>query len=912
MNNTSLAPDIPSLAEYQDEALERGFNGFARWAGIMVLIVGLMVFLSWPLQIPWLQRLDPNWISMRPNTAFCFILVGFALFSYAVYEGRDTENGNRWAYKLISGVASLIAGFTLTEDIFNIQPGIDHIFFTNMPSVYSDSARMSYLTAISFLLFGSGLLCNRILLFGRIYLHRLVASLIMFLAFIALVCYSLHLNDLPSFGFLKTQVNMALPTMLCFLLLAMGLFCAQSKHGAMHVLTSKTLGGYMLRRALPLALIGIPLISGLVTLGSQLGYYSITFSIPVTISTILFVITCTLFAISYKMTQLDIQRSLAEATSREASHRFRAIFDQTFQFIGLLDTQGNVLEANRTAMRASGVSPEQVLNKPFWLTPWWAHSVELQEKLKDAIRQASQGTMVRFEATHPAPDGRLLSVDFSLKPFYDENGEIIYLIPEGRDITEIKIMEASLRQSEEQFRTAMESTPIGMALVSLDGTILKTNPALDNMLGFSKDGQIGLNFWDLTLPEDLVSEKEFIEKLIRKEILTYSIEKRCLHKNGSIIWALKSASLILDDQGRPLQIIAQLQDISRRKQIEQELLYNEERYRLITEKVKDYAIFLLDTEGRIQTWNTGAENINGYTAEEVKGKHFSIFYPPEKAKRGFPEYELEQAAQYGSFEDEGWRVRKDGSQFWADVVITALYDEKQKLIGFSKIARDLTERKASESQMEQAKLLAERTTRLKSEFLANMSHEIRTPMNGVLGLTEILMDTSITDEQKSYLEMIHSSGESLLTIINDILDFSKIESGKMMIESSRFHLRQNIQETMFPLMEKARQKGLTVHTKIESTVPDLLIGDINRIRQIINNLVGNAVKFTAEGQVALGVEVMQPAMATDSMTLHLWVEDTGIGLSSEQQQAIFEPFVQADSSTSRRFGGTGLGLSIVR
>jgi PAS domain S-box-containing protein len=400
---------------------------------------------------------------------------------------------------------------------------------------------------------------------------------------------------------------------------------------------------------------------------------------------------------------------------------------------------------------------------------------------------------------------------------------------------------------------------------------------------------------------------------------------------------------------------------------------SEARFRLMVEGVKDYALFVLDPAGRVASWNAGAERINGFPSEEALGRHFSCFFREEDVRHGKPLLLLESAATAGRCEDEGWNVRRDGSRFWASTSLTALRDEAGNLRGFSNLMRDITERKQAEEELrryaldveesrnrieQQAEELAvqaerlksaqqraEAANRAKSEFLANMSHEIRTPMNGILGMTELALQTDLSPEQREYLGMVKTSADALLTLINDILDFSKIEAGKLDLDPSPFRLRDCLGDTLKALALRAHAKGLELACYVQADVPDALVGDAGRLRQVLINLAGNAIKFTERGEVVVSVEMTNDRMTNDErnpndearrshggqaappsaldvrnssfirhssfVILHFTVRDTGIGIPAEKQRLIFAPFEQADSSTTRRYGGTGLGLAIV-
>jgi PAS domain S-box-containing protein len=352
------------------------------------------------------------------------------------------------------------------------------------------------------------------------------------------------------------------------------------------------------------------------------------------------------------------------------------------------------------------------------------------------------------------------------------------------------------------------------------------------------------------------------------------------------------------------------EDIAARSRTERMLADSERRFRLMVESVVDYAIFMLDAEGRVASWNAGAQRITGYEADRIVGEHFSRFYPREDVERRKPQWELEVAASEGRFEEEGWRVRKDGSSYWANVVITAVRDETGKLLGFAKVVRDLTERNRVEAELIRAKVAAEKASETKSRFLANMSHELRTPLNSLLILARLLADNpgaNLSPKQVQFAQTIYASGMDLLSLINDLLDLAKIESGAVTtlhIAPARLdELRDDLERTF---RQVAQDKDLQFAITVDASLPVAIRTDMPRLKQVLKNLLANAFKFTIQGGVTLEIAPAEPRRIGFS------VVDTGIGIRADKQKIIFEAFQQADGTTSRQYGGTGLGLSISR
>jgi len=466
-----------------------------------------------------------------------------------------------------------------------------------------------------------------------------------------------------------------------------------------------------------------------------------------------------------------------------------------------------------------------------------------------------------------------------------------------------------LRASEERFRDLFEDAPVAYHEIDTEGIVRRVNRTECLMLGLEPEQIIGRPVWEFVSPAGRDAAREAVRRKLLRQMRIGPFERDYLASDGTSRTEEIHESLILDRQGAVTGIRSAMLDITERRHAERAL------NRFFTLSLD--MLCIADFDGYFRRINPAWERILGYEHGELLAHPFIEFvHVNDREATLAAAAQLAEGIELVSFENR--YLCRDGSYKW--LLWTAAPFPDERLIYAA--ARDITVRKETEERLEEtnarlaqlvkelevAKARAEAAGRAKSEFLANMSHEIRTPMNAIVGMTELALDTRLSGEQREYLETVRESADALLRLIDDILDFSKVEERKLDLDCAAFPLRDSLEDAVRLLAIRAQQKGLELACHIRPGVPETVIGDRGRLRQIIVNLVGNAIKFTETGEVVLRVETV---LQTDSaVELHFSVADTGIGIAAGKQQSIFDAFVQADSSTTRKYGGTGLGLAI--
>ena len=463
-------------------------------------------------------------------------------------------------------------------------------------------------------------------------------------------------------------------------------------------------------------------------------------------------------------------------------------------------------------------------------------------------------------------------------------------------------------------------TSANFSIIATDekGVIQLFNIGAETMLGYAAADVV-----NRITPADIHDPQEVIERAqaLSRELATTiapgfealafkasrgiedQYELTYIRKDGSRFPAIVSVTALRNAAGGIIGYLLIGTDNSARKQVEEQLRWTEEGFRLMVESVTDCAIVMLDAEGRVVSWNTGAQRIKGYSADQIVGQHFARFYPPEDIARGAPQRDLDSAAAQGRCEVEGWRVRKDGSTFWANVVFTAIRDARGNARGFAKLTRDLTERRQVEEALTRAKGAAEKANLAKSEFLSSMSHELRSPLNAILGFAQLMESdaTPATSSQRASIDEILRAGWYLLELINEILDLAQIESGKLSLSPEPTSLAEVILECRAMIEPQAQQRGIRM-TFPQFDVPRFVQADRTRLKQVLINLLSNAIKYNQSG----GMVVVDCAGST-AERVRLNVRDSGAGLPPEKLAQLFQPFNRLGQEHGAE-QGTGIGL----
>lgn len=610
--------------------------------------------------------------------------------------------------------------------------------------------------------------------------------------------------------------------------------------------------------------------------------------------------------------EFGVYQSELQARTEELRQSQRALqaaydrYEDLYEFapVGYLtvDKQGLIQEVNLTACKMLGKDRSELLRRPFSLLLSEDEKSKGFEFINDCFKT---GEKCRLDT---ALKGRDIEIRTRLQGHLrtDESGSKVCRVAIS-DVSQEKKLEEALREQEERFCLSFDQSSVGMAYGAEDGRPIEVNNHFCSMLGYSREELLSMTFVEFTHPDDCDVDISLYNRLVRGEIPSYNLEKRYIRKDGVVINAILNVTAIRDQSGQVRDFFAVIRDVTELKQLKQDLRENEEKF---SKAFFGSPAFLIITEleyGTVLEVNEAFSRLTGYSREEVLGRtvgELGLFKPEQRKSY------VERIARTGRILDcEAEGTDRYGRSTW--VIVSSQIIELRGRRCLISSGVDITHRKILESELVEARQVAEAANQAKSEFLSNMSHEIRTPMTGILGMLELLESRNLGDNEHTLVTSAKTSAEGLLRIINDILDLSKIEAGRLKIEEQTFDLRKTVQDITRLFQPQAQDKGLKFIVQVDQSLPEYMLGDEMRIRQILFNLVGNSLKFTTKGQIEIRVKD-NGFKSQDRKQITFLVADTGIGIPKNRIKNVLHPFVQAESNYTKKIEGTGLGLTIVR
>jgi two-component system, sensor histidine kinase and response regulator len=606
---------------------------------------------------------------------------------------------------------------------------------------------------------------------------------------------------------------------------------------------------------------------------------------------------------------LVMSRRDAERELREQERRHAATLANITDAVITTDAPANITAMNPAAEQLTGWRAEEALGRRvcdvFSSTDERGGQPEATaEVLRTGLPSPARARLLQTR------DGGLLAVEQSCAPIFDDDGALLGMVLVFRNLSERREAERAeaLRLANARLDRALRGSNVGIwdfELVDgkLEGAPLREFNCWESLGYHDHAERTFADRQQLWHPEDGPRMQAEIRAAFARGDVEFVTEGRVRHADGHYVWRVSRGRIVRDERGVPIHFAGTSAESTDLRRAEAELRQSEARWRGTFESAAA-GIVHLDLEGRFLDMNQRYLELTGYGREALLGRLVCELFPESDRERSVVEFQRMARGEVAEITGEARNVRADGSELWTQFTTSRLRDGQTQLDQAVSIIQDISERKRLEEALHKARAHAEQVSRAKDEFLANVSHEIRTPMNAIIGMTELVLDSRLDHQQQKALAIVKSAAGHLLSTIDDLLDFSKIEAGKLTLNPEPFALRETLDETVRALAARAHRKGLELLCDVAPDVPDALAGDVARLRQILINLVGNAIKFTAEGEVVVSV-----ARLADGR-VELRVRDTGIGISPDKQASIFLAFEQEDTSTTRRYGGTGLGLTI--
>ncbi|HEU5115722.1 MAG TPA: ATP-binding protein, partial [Isosphaeraceae bacterium] len=909
-----------------------------------VVLIGGMVLAGWALDRSTWKSVVPGMTAMNPGgTALAFVLAGASLCVQAGPAGpRLRALGKVGAWAVVGLALIRLLGYLLGWD-----GGPDQWLFREELNRESFRAgfpnRMAPNTAVGLMLVGLSLVSIDTRRRRGIWVSQalaLGAGLIALLTFIGYAFRAVSLTGVARF------IPMALNTALAFGFLCSGILAARRRHGLMAVVFSEGAGGVMARRLLPAALL-IPVILGwfgwLAQRGGMLDDV-MSLSLFVLANIIVFTILIWWNALSLNRVDGDRRQAASRQSVQDMATRVLAGAPQLEEGVEkCLEAIGSGLgwmigvvwwvEPGRDRLRKGAMWQRAGGRLGAFLDQVQNHPEVLGFGLAGRVLSGGEPVWIPDLASDrecPVAEAAGLSGLHSGLAFpIVVGGDVLGVIeviggevqPADMDLLQMLLAVGSQigqfvkrKQAEEEvlrerllLNALMDTVPDSIYFKDDQNRFIRINNAQARLFRlkstFEALGKTDFDFFAEEHARQAWNDEQAILKTGTPII--GKVEKETWD-DGHVTWVSSTKMPFRNTEGRIVGTFGISRDITEAKRSEEALRQEEVRFRSLVEATSAI-VWSTPASGEFETEQPGWSAFTGQTFDELKGWGWLEAVHPDDRSHTARVWSCSVAAR-SLYQVEHRLRRHDGEYRHMLVRAVPILTRNGEIREWIGVHTDVDIEKRAETALREAKEAAEAATQAKSEFLANMSHEIRTPLNGIIGMTDLALDTELTSEQREYLRTVKLSADHLLTVINDILDFSKIEAGKLDLDIASFDLRETLEDTLATLALRAHKKGLELADHIAPDVPDALEGDPHRLRQVVVNLLGNAIKFTDTGEVVLGVE-LQSCSETE-VVLHFYVRDTGIGISAEQQKRLFKAFSQADTSTTRKYGGTGLGLAI--
>lgn len=587
---------------------------------------------------------------------------------------------------------------------------------------------------------------------------------------------------------------------------------------------------------------------------------------------------------------------------QRSEERLRTVFQNSPDAIFIEDENGTILDANPVACSFHHMSRNELVGR---------NIVELvpegfRKEAQREFRKWFTGEMKLYEGVSHTADGREVPVEIVGAPMRYEGKTAVLLLV--RDLTDRRDAEQALRKSEMRYRGLIEAQNNFIVRVNPQGRFTFVNEAFCRFIGRSQAELIGHSFEPLIYPDDLPIPTKVVETLLAGQEQVVTVEHR-MRTPARVAWVNWENIAVYDEDGRMTEIQCMGHDITEQRRIREALQESEKRLQFLFEGIPHIAVQGYNADRKAIYWNRASEKLYGYSKQEaLRRKIEELVIPPDRRSETVEAIRnwVENGVPIPS--GEVTKRTRDGEEVAVYTSRLATHNQRGEWEMYV-VDVDLSALKRAERELLTAKENAERANRAKTEFLANMSHELRTPMNGMMGMTQLLLESGASAEQREYLETIMESARELMRIIDELLDISCIEAGEMRLQPVSFNPRETVEKAALLFTTRAGRKGIDFSMAVEESVPQALYGDVGRIRQILINLIGNALKFTRQGRIEIRVR----AEEQDGICrIFFEVADTGIGIPPEKQPLIFEKFMQVDTSLQREYGGAGLGLSITR